>query len=251
MGVWGGPCVPQPATSVKLDTLSVWPMFRAQYRNFGDKEVLLLNHTVDATGNGQAGVRWYELRRAQGGSWSVFQQGTHAPDTVHRWMGSMAMDVPGTSRSRIVCRVIKLPGLRVVMRGESDPAGTFGPEAIIKDGSGSQTHPSARWGDYSSMDVDPTHPCSFWFSSLYYSNTSSAGWSTRIAEVRSPLFSADCQPQVPNLVGTDIDTANTILRSQGLVMGSQNPSAELGNSLSCYRTAISGTWNASAKEYAH
>jgi hypothetical protein len=222
-GSLGDPCVPQPGTNVTLDTLSVWPMFRAQYRNFGDKEVLLLNHTVDATGHGQAGVRWYELRRAQGASWSVFQQGTHAPDTVHRWMGSMAMDGAGNiAVAYSVSSSQTYPGLRVAMRAESDPSGTLGPEAIIKDGGGSQTHPSARWGDYSSMDVDPTHPCSFWFSSLYYPNTSSAGWSTRIAEVRSPLFSPDCQPQVPNLVGTDVDTAGAILRSQGLVLGSQN-----------------------------
>jgi hypothetical protein len=222
-GSLGDPCVPQPGTSVKLDTLSVWPMFRAQYRNFGDKEVLLLNHTVDATGQGQAGVRWYELRRAQGGSWSVFQQATHAPDTVHRWMGSMAMDGAGNiAVAYSVSSGQTYPGLRVAMRGESDPSGTLGPEATIKDGGGSQTHISARWGDYSSMDVDPAHPCSFWFSSLYYPATTSAGWSTRIAEVRSALFSPDCKPQVPNLVGTDVDTAGAILKSAGLVLGSQN-----------------------------
>jgi hypothetical protein len=56
----------------------------------------------------------------------------------------------------------------------------------VVNGGGSQTHSSARWGDYSSMDVDPSQPCTFWYTTLYYASTSSAGWRTRIAEVRMP-----------------------------------------------------------------
>lgn len=226
-GSLGDPCVPQPGTNVKLDTLSVWPMFRAQYRNFGNREVLLLNHTVDATGNAQAGIRWYELRRSNGGPWSISQQSTQAPDAVHRWMGSISMDAAGNiAIAYSVSNAQIYPGLRVAMRGDSDPIGTLGPEAVIKDGGGSQTDLSARWGDYSSMDVDPVHPCSFWFSSLYYPATSSAGWSTRIAELRHPLFSPDCEPQVPNLVGMDPSTAAAILKSESLILGTAKTMAK-------------------------
>ncbi|HLK09579.1 MAG TPA: PASTA domain-containing protein [Candidatus Angelobacter sp.] len=228
-GSLGDPCVPQPGTNVKLDTLSVWPMFRAQYRNFGDKEVLLLNHTVDATGRGQAGVRWYELRRIPGGAWNIFQQGTHAPDAVHRWMGSMAMDAAGNiAVAYSVSSSQTFPGLRVAMREDSDPVGTLGPESLIQAGGGSQTDFRSRWGDYSSMDVDPAHPCDFWFASLYYESMSQAGWKTHIAQIRSPLFSPDCEPVVPNLVGTDVNTAAKILKTAGLELGDQTTVPDAG-----------------------
>jgi hypothetical protein len=204
----GGPCVPQPGTDVKLDTLSVWPMFPAQYRNFGDHEVLLLNHTVNVDGQGRAGIRWYELRRSPGGSWLTYQQGTHSPDSVNRWMGSLAMDRAGNiALAYSVSSQQTNPGIRVAVRHANDPLGVFGSEVTIVDGGGAQTHPAARWGDYASVNVDPSHPCAFWFTGLYYKTTSQANWSTRIAEVHPPGFSPDCSPQIPDLNGLTLSQA--------------------------------------------
>jgi hypothetical protein len=198
----GGACVPQPATNARLHTLSVWPMFRAQYRNFGTHEILLLNHSVDTIGEDRAGIRWYELRRSPSGSWSIFQQGTHSPDGVHRWMGSLAMDAAGNiALGYSVASAQTSPGIRVATRRAADPAGSLGTETTIVNGGGSQTHGASRWGDYSSMDVDPSRPCTFWFTTLYYTTTSSAGWSTRIAEVGAPDHGPTCELLVPNLQG--------------------------------------------------
>jgi hypothetical protein len=58
-----GACIPQPGTPRRLETLTVWPMWRLQYRNFGTHEAMVFNHTVDADGQDHAGIRWYELRR--------------------------------------------------------------------------------------------------------------------------------------------------------------------------------------------
>jgi hypothetical protein len=182
-----GACVPQLGTNQRLETLTAWPMFRAQYRNFGTREVLLLNHTVDVTGQDRAGIRWYELRRPPSGTWTIFQQATHSPDDTHRWMGSMAMDEAGNiALGYSVASTQMFPGIRIATRRPTDPAGTLGSEVIVVNGGGAQTHSSARWGDYSSMDVDPSQPCTFWYTTLYYTTTSSAGWRTRIAEVRIP-----------------------------------------------------------------
>jgi hypothetical protein len=183
-----GSCVPQPGTPARLETLSVWPMFRAQYRNFGTHETLLLNHSVDATGQDLAGVRWYELRRPPNGTWSIFQQGTHAPDSLNRWMGSLAMDAAGNIMvGYSVANAQTSPGIRIAYRRSTDPAGTLRPETTIVNGGGSQTFASApRWGDYGSMEVDPSQPDTFWYTTLYYATTSQAGWRTRIAEVRLP-----------------------------------------------------------------
>src|SRR5437867_11640902 len=66
-------CIPQLGTSQQLDSLSDRLMYRLAYRNFGDHESLVVNHSVDA--GSAAGVRWYELRNP-GGTPVVYQQGT-------------------------------------------------------------------------------------------------------------------------------------------------------------------------------
>jgi hypothetical protein len=66
-----------------------------------------------------------------------------------------------------------------------DPPGqmTIG-ETRIVDGAGCQTGSWSgqnRWGDYSSMTVDPAAPSTFWYTQEYYAATSVDNWSTRIA----------------------------------------------------------------------
>ena len=96
-------CIEQPGTPTKLDSLSYgYMMQRLTYRNFGDHQMLLLNHTVAADGDptqNHAGIRWYELRMGTTGNtsapWEIYQQGTYAPDASSRWLGSIAMDKNG------------------------------------------------------------------------------------------------------------------------------------------------------------
>ncbi len=203
-----GACAPQPGTSTRLETLPAWLMWRLQYRNFGTHETLVTNHTIN-TGANHAGIRWYELRRTGGGPWSVFQQGTHSPDTaLHRWMGSAAMNADGclalgySASSNTV-----FPGIRYAGRVAADPAGTLPvAETTLLNGGGSQTG-SFRWGNYSTMDVDPLDDRTFWYTTEYYSATSSAGWRTRVASFQlpgcgSPLpVTPVAQHQVTLLVG--------------------------------------------------
>ena len=187
-------CVPQPGTSQTLESLTVWAMQPLHYRNFGTHESLTVNHTVDV-GSDHAGVRWYELRRPPAGAWSIFQQGTHAPDAEHRWMGSVAMNKDGAlAVGYSVSSSTVFPGIRYTGRIASDPPGTLPlGEATLVAGAGSQTHPSSRWGNYSSMDVDPADDCTFWYTTEYYTSTSSAGWETRIGAFKL----ADCAGPPP------------------------------------------------------
>src|SRR5207253_11102569 len=87
-------CIPQPGTSVGLEPLSDYLMFRLAYRNFGDHESLVINHTVDTNGADHAGIRWLEIRSPNSSPF-IYQQGIYAPDSDHRWMGSIAMDRNG------------------------------------------------------------------------------------------------------------------------------------------------------------
>jgi hypothetical protein len=83
------------------------------------------------------------------------------------------------------------PGIRYTGRLAGDPLGemTLG-EGTIIDGSGVQTTTNSRWGDYTSMNVDPVDDCTFWYVNEYYTAagqaSSSAGWQTRIGSFRLP-----------------------------------------------------------------
>jgi hypothetical protein len=189
-------CLPQPGVSPSqyLDILSYRqrPTWRLAYRNFKNYETLITNQSVEAL-PGIAGVRWYEIRRVNG-AYSVYQQGTYAPgDGVHRWMGSAAMDKNGNIALgySVVNGVDVYPGIRFTGRVASDPLGqmTLG-EGVIIDGTGVQLTTNSRWGDYTSMNIDPVDDCTFWYVNEYYSAagmaTSLAGWQTRIASFKLP-----------------------------------------------------------------
>jgi len=189
-------CLPQPGITDPtqyLDILSYRqrPTFRLAYRNFGTYEALVTNQSVEAR-PGVAGVRWYEIRRS-GGSYSVYQQGTYAPnDGVHRWMGSIAQDKNGNMALgySVVNGVNVYPGIRYTGRLAGDPLGqmTLG-EGVIINGSGVQTNTNSRWGDYTDMTVDPTDDCTFWYVNEYYQTTQpppDRNWQTRIASFKLP-----------------------------------------------------------------
>ena len=90
-----GACIPQPGTTVKLQTLSDRGMWRAQYRNFGGWQTLVTSHSVDV-GSDRAGARWYSIEKIGTGAWHMHDQGTFAPaDGLNRWMPSAAMDKSG------------------------------------------------------------------------------------------------------------------------------------------------------------
>lgn len=75
-----GTCIPQTGTTQKLDSLGDRLMYRFAYRNFGDHESLVVNHSV--TAGSSVGVRWYEIR-SPGSTPTIFQQGTYAPDSSY------------------------------------------------------------------------------------------------------------------------------------------------------------------------
>lgn len=183
-GTSGRDCVPQPNTTEKLDAISDRFMYRLAYRNFGTYSVLVANHTVDA-GTNKAGIRWYEIRNP-GASATVFQQGTYSPDANHRWMGSIAMDGAGNiALGYSVSNTNLFPSIRYTGRLAGDPLGTLPQgEAEIIAGGGSQTHTASRWGDYSSMSVDPVDDCTLWYTTEYLQATGSAPWRTRIGSFK-------------------------------------------------------------------
>jgi hypothetical protein len=181
----GGTCIPQPGTTQQLDSLGDRLNYRLSYRNFGTYETMVINHPV-ATG-GTSGIRWYELRNAAGqtlGSANpvVFQQGTFSPDATYRWMGSAAMDkAGGIAIGYNVSSTSVVPSIRYAYRAATDPAGALGNETNILVGGGSQSGNNlARWGDYSTVSVDPVDGCTMVFTTEYLPATGNFNWTTYI-----------------------------------------------------------------------
>ncbi|MFN2491269.1 MAG: hypothetical protein ABR501_00105 [Pyrinomonadaceae bacterium] len=215
----GQDCVPQPGAQSpeKLDTLGERTMFRLAYRRFSDHESLLINHSVD-TGppNPRTAVRWYEIRNPNGPNPTVVQQSTYAPDTKHRWMGSIAMDKMGNIAAGYnASSTATFPGIRYATRGPGDPLSTLGAERRLQDGSGTQRcklgtgrclcpmqddqgnplldssgrvrcDTLTRFGDYSALTVDPNDDCTFWYTTEYLKETGAYNWHTRIGSFKLP-----------------------------------------------------------------
>ena len=175
------PAIPQLGTAQKLETLGERLLYRLAYRRFAGHESLVTNHSIQA--RSIAAPRWYEIRDP-GTVPVVAQQGTFSPDSTSRWIGSVAMDGRGNiglgysvSSKRIH------PGIRVAAQMFGGPSGKLGTEQVILTSSSSQEGDGAeRWGDYSSMIIDPVDDSTFWFTTEYLagSQNSSFSWSTRI-----------------------------------------------------------------------
>jgi hypothetical protein len=177
-----------------LDCLAAFTMNRPQYRWFGDKASVVLNTTVDAGGD-RAGIRWAEVQSADGdSSWTLAQDGTYAPaDGIERWMGSIAQDKNGNMALGYSATSSSLfPAVRYTSRMAGDAPGTMpGGEVSCVEGTGAQIASSNRWGDYSSMSVDPVDDCTFWYTQEYYENTNSFDFKTRICSFKFE----DCDPE--------------------------------------------------------
>jgi len=202
-------CIPQAETSTKLASLGDRLMYRLAYRNLGGHEAMVVDHAV--TTSGGVGMRWYELRPS-GESLSVYQQGTYAPDSTYRWMGSVAMDRAGDIALGYSASDSSLhPGIRYTGRLERDPPGTMPQgEATLYSGTGSQTGGYVRWGDYTEMSVDPSDECTFWYVNEYLPNNGSFNWHTRIGAFQFPSCISE-PPAVNNEPATSITQTAAVL----------------------------------------
>ena len=206
-GQYGGDCVPQKGITDEADSLGDRLMYRFAY--WSDQAPThatatppipapLQHWSVDFdvwnAATSSIGVRWMDfnasLRTVPATSLNLYQQGTYVGttgDSQYRWMGSIARDKVGNillgySESSST----QYPSIYVAGRVYTDPVGTLGPEAQAAAGSGSQPDTADRWGDYSTMLVDPSDNCSFIYTQEYYTVTATFSWSTNISSWSFP-----------------------------------------------------------------
>lgn len=187
-----GYCIPQPSGGEVVEGLGDRLMFRLAYRNFGDHESLTAAHNV-VPGSGSSAVsamRWYELRAARVKSaFALYQSGTFQNRANSLWMGSVAMDKQGDiALGMSASGDTRDPSVWYTGRLASDTLGKMEAPTIAAKGSAIETGDSQRWGDYSSMSIDPADDCTFWYSQMYYNRKdggkASVDWDTRIVAFR-------------------------------------------------------------------
>lgn len=175
----GWACIPQPSGN-GIDGIPQVLMHRAPYRNFGTHESIVMSFIVDADpGNNISGIRWVELRRTSGEDWSLFQEGTFAPeDGEHRFIPAIAMDGAGNiGMAYSVSGDDTYPSLRFTGRRASDPLGEMTVEEY-EFATGLSNSNSDRFGDYATIAVDPVNDRTFWFTAEYMKNGSN--WGTKV-----------------------------------------------------------------------
>jgi uncharacterized membrane protein len=204
-----GACIPQLASSQLLNAVADRPMYRLAYRSFGDHESLVVNHSI--TAGTSVGIKWYELRDLSGYP-TIYQQGTYSPDSNYRWMGSIAMDQAGNiALGYNVSGPTMRPSIAFTGRAPSDTLGVMAAETVVISGSGSQSA-NPRWGEYSSMNIDPVDDCTFWYTSEYLKTDGNFNWSTRIASFRLPGCGTE---PTPDFVLSATPPSNTVTQGSG------------------------------------
>ena len=208
----------QPGTATVIDVLQIRAMVQNQYTNFGGTESLWIPHTVRRPGtggspvqpNGTAAPRWYQANVTGGTvAANLVQAATWDPDgasLTNRFMPSLALDRAGnmamgysvssavneplgTSPATNCTTCVDIfPSIRYAGRLAADSVNTFSQtEQIFFTGTASQTG-STRWGDYSSMTLDPDG-CTFWYTSEYANpadQTFNHRWLTKFGSI--PAF---------------------------------------------------------------
>ena len=195
-----GACIPEPNGS-GVASLGDRLMYRFAYWDDGPlvnvpptppkpapAQHWFVSHVTTASG-GQAGMRWYEftapIKTVTISGLSLFQSGTFAPDANYRWMGSLTRDKAGDiALGYSLASSTVDPSVAFTGRTISDPLGQMEAEQVIVDGTGSQVGTSNRWGDYSSMAIDGSDGCTFWYAQEYYMVTAQFDWSTRVASLK-------------------------------------------------------------------
>ncbi|SFN40052.1 hypothetical protein SAMN05216289_1198 [Dokdonella immobilis] len=209
------------AASADLDSFGSNTMYRATARAFSKdaptRISLVINHVVQGSAL-NAGVKWLHFNlqpavepvgvtdRIFGDGYegtplptvvpqtvmtkTLLDEGTYAiADGQNRWMGGIAIDANqniglGFSKSSATIN----PQIMYTARKATDAPGTMRDEQTCTAGiaNGSQTDAAGRWGDYSSMSVDPVDQCTFYFTTEYYATSSARNFSTRVCTFKFP-----------------------------------------------------------------
>jgi hypothetical protein len=87
-------------------------------------------------------------------------------------VGNIALGMSAVNKTTVK------PSIVLTGRAPTDPVGKMGAPTLVVRGTGVQTS-SNRWGDYSSLSVDPSDDCTLWYTTEY-AKQNGTNWSTRM-----------------------------------------------------------------------
>ncbi|HQX56853.1 MAG TPA: carboxypeptidase-like regulatory domain-containing protein [Pyrinomonadaceae bacterium] len=200
----GSATSPVPAGgSGSIETLNERMMMQAQYRNISGVESVWVNHsTGTASTSTPVSIQWAQIN-VTGGTvvttpvqQQIFNNGA---DGVNRFMGSLAVDRLGNMAIGYTAASLTLaPDIRYAGRLASDTPGTL-PQSevtLLPSVARSVQTTYTRWGDYSSMSVDPVDDCTFWYTNQYYAAVGT-DWNTRVGKF---VFPGCSSPTAGNVI---------------------------------------------------
>ncbi len=161
---------------------------------------LVTGHNIEVDGNGAAdsvggrnGVRWYEIVNLSGTP-MLAQAGTlfdsAATNPRSYWMGSGAISGQGhIALAANAAAPDEYPQVAAALHLASEAAGTLGPPAIVQTATANcndlmDQFNQHRWGDYSTMTVDPKDDMTFWTMQEYA--IAPDAWAVRVIELKAP-----------------------------------------------------------------
>ena len=210
-------CIEQP-NGQTVSAIQHVIMHRVPYTNFGTHESIVFQFVVSVDDDNRAGIRWMELRKTDEEPWSIYQQGTHAPDDeFNRFMGSIAQDHVGNILMGYTIGGPDKPfSLAYTGRLANDPLGQM-TVTEYEFAEGLSHNNTVRWGDYAAMSVAP-NGTDFWFVGEYRKESE---WGTKImylARIRRDTNDvgpqAIVQPQNSGYL-TDAETLTVAVRNYG------------------------------------
>ena len=143
-------------------------MYPLIYQNIGGVESIYADQTIllatDATLTGPTAVRWYQFNMTGNtipATPTQQQDWNNGADGLFRWMPSINVDWQGNVAIGYSTSSTTLnPEIRYAGRLAGDPPNDMAQgEATLITSGGHQTNNPGRWGDYSTMFVDPTDSC--------------------------------------------------------------------------------------------
>jgi uncharacterized membrane protein len=144
-------------------------------------------------------------------------------------MGSTAIDKLGNiALGFSISSASQKPSIRFAGRETTDPLNSLSTDSSMYTGTGSQLTTLGRWGDYSSMTVDPVDECTFWYTTEYLQTNGTFNWSTRIGSFKfsscapAPAVTVDVLPASQTIGAGQTATYTATLASQNGYSGSGN-----------------------------
>jgi hypothetical protein len=206
---------------------------------------LVTGHNIEVNGAGNAdsggerdGVRWYDIVGLTGTpvlaqSGTLFDAASTNPRSY--WMPAGVRSGQGhLAIAGNVASTTEYPQIAAALRLNTDPPGTLGTPGVVQSGNANSNDlkdqfNQHRWGDYSTMSVDPNDDMTFW-TVQEYSNAPDS-WTVRVIQIKPPSPAAPASAVPSTLVRGQFDSDVVITGTAPGGSGFFDPGTEYANHL--------------------